>query len=169
MPFSNIRTIIHKELYSIVNTNDVYFLDIIVICDHIMQNEMRCFSHLLILYFVQIYKTIHIIYMCGSEEGVIKPSYIASSKPARAIQREYFSKENKTSSTIMNLLGTCLSFITFVYYMQGQRFSQSLALQIRNKWNHKSSDLCNCCFLLVLVMRKSSVLQFPFPLFKVQK
>lgn len=96
--------------------------------------------------------------MCGSEEGVIKPSYIASSKPARAIQREYFSKENKTSSTIMNLLGTCLSFITFVYYMQGQRFSQSLALQIRNKWNHKSSDLCNCCFLLVLVMRKSSML-----------
>lgn len=112
----------------------------------------------------------YILYTCvGRKRGVIKPSYIASSKPARAIQREFFSKENKISSTMMNVLGTCLGFIAFVYYMQGQRFSQSLDLQIRNKWNHKSSDLCNCCYLMVLVMRKSSMLQFPFPLFKVQK
>ena len=123
-------------------------------------------------WFYILYRYIKPYILCtcvGQKKGVIKPSYIASSKPVRAIQREYFSKENKTSRTIMNLPWTCLSFIAFIHYMQGQRFSQSLALQIRNKWNHKSSDLCNCCFLLVLVMRKSSMLQFPFPLLKVQK
>lgn len=53
--------------------------------------------------------------------------------------------------------------------MQDQRFNQSLAPHIRNKWNRKSSGLCDCCYSTVLVMRRSTVLPFPSPLLRGEK